>query len=896
MKAPRVFALLLGVSSASAAVTVTQLRCEWAVDPAGVDVAAPHLTWQLTSDRPDTDVIAGWQVWVASNASALAAGQADLWDSGKQPWGDGGPVAYAGKPLGSLATAAWKVRVWDANGQASEWSAPASWTMGLLSAKDWRGEWVAAPGATESLLLRREFIVRPGLRRAVVCVTGLGQYELYCDGRKVGNDWLAPGWTQYEKTILYEVRDLTTSLHAGVNALGLLLGNGMYNVVLRDRFTKFTGSDGPLRAIVHLQLDYADGTTEWVGSDPHWRTLAGPLTFNSIYGGEDEDARLWPKGWDAPGFDDSHWLRAVPLRTSKATLRGVSAAADPIRRFEHQHPVGHRDFPDGSVVYDFGQNAAHVPWIRLEGRGGSSIRLTPAEIVNPDGTISHSTMGGSSRGMSWWQFTKATDGVERWSPHFAYVGFRYLKVEFFPPDPAGPPLLTADAGPGPRPKLQAIEAIVVHGDSPRVGHFAASNPLLGRIETLVTWAQRSNLMSVFTDCPHREKLGWLEQDHLNGPALRYEFDLTRNFRKTGRDMADAQARDGMVPTTAPEYAKFEPPFRSAVEWGSAIVLVPWQQYEFTGDPSLAIQEYPAMKRYLQYLQGRAADGIVAEGLGDWYDLGPKRPGAAQLTAPELTATGIYFEDLRRLARLAPLAGHPEDAPAWQAQAAQVRGSFNRRFFHADRGSYGTGSQCANALALTLGLAPEADRSRVLQALVADIEAHGDGLTAGDVGYRYVLRALADGGRSDLIYRMTVRDDQPGYAFILKQGATSMTEAWDANPHASWDHFMLGQIVEWYYHDLVGIAPDPDQPGFRHVVFRPQPVGDLTWAEASYQSVRGPIFARWERSADRFRLKIDVPAGSTGRVVLPPEAGGAVHEVGAGKHEFTAAWTIAAKSS
>jgi predicted neuraminidase len=869
--------LVPGVERASsdAGLRVTDLRCEFGTDPQGIDVAQPRLFWRVASDQRGQRQSA-WQASVASSAEILAQDRGDLWDSGRVASDQTTFVRYAGAALASSERVFWKVRAWGRDGHATPWSANATWTMGVLTPADWQGAWIAAPGATESLLLRHEFSVKPGLRRAVAHICGLGQYELEFNGAKAGDDLLAPGWTNYERTTLYNTRDVTALLREGTNAVGIILGNGMYNVVRRNRFAKFTGSFGPLRAILHLRLEYADGTVEFVGTDGTWRTLAGPITFNNIYGGEDYDARLEPAGWAQPGFNDRAWPRAVTILRAGDTLRGHSDGAEPLRAIETRRPVASRAFPDGTVVYDLGQNASTMPRLRVSGPAGSAVRLTPAEVINADGTINRNTMGGESRGSSWWQYTKATDGEETWFPKFFYAGCRYLKAEFFSPD-AGEPAVPGDGKPQPR--IESIEGVVVHSSAAPLGRFATSNDLLNRIRTLVRWAQRSNMVSILTDCPHREKLGWLEQYHLNGPALRYEFDVARIFTKAMQDMADAQADDGFVPTTAPEYAKFKGAFRAATEWNSAFILVPWQQYQFTGDLDLLRAHYDAMKRYFAYLETRAANDIVSEGLGDWFDLGPKRPNAAQLTPPPVTATAFYFTDATILAKAATLLGRADDARHYEARAGRIRESYNRCFFHRATGSYATGSQCANALPLVMNIVEPGSRARVLAALVRDVEERGYAMTAGDVGIRYLLQALAEGGRSDVVYRMINQDERPGYGYQLKTGATSLTEAWNADRHSSQNHFMLGQITEWFYKDLAGIDGDPTGPGFKRIILRPQPIGDLTWVEASYESIHGPISVRWERDGERFVLQATIPANTTATVFVPARKGAAVQESG-----------------
>jgi hypothetical protein len=841
------------------ALSPSHLRCEYSVNPMGIDAPHPRLSWTLESKERGQRQSA-YQILVASSPDFLIKDNGDLWDTGKVVSDESTHIHYAGKELISSQTVFWKVRSWDKNGKASDWSALATWTMGLLQPNDWRAKWICSHGATETLLLRKEFDVRPGLVRAIVYVSGLGQYEMTLNGTKAGDDLLSPGWTDYEKTTLYDTKDVTPLLREGRNAVGLTLGNGMYNVVRRNRFVKFTGSFGPLRAICQLQLEYADGSKQVVGTDETWRTHAGPIIFSNIYGGEDYDGRLNPSGWDKPGFDDGAWRQAVEFVRPPGKLKGQSAAAPPLRVIEVRQPVEVRPLANGDVLFDFGQNASYLPRLRVNGPAGSTVRLMPGEIVNDDGTVNQKTMGAGSRGNFWWELTKGANGEETWSPRFCYMGCRYIQAHSTPAKPGGEP-----------PRVASLEGMIVHSSAGPVGDFSCSNELLNRIRTLVRWAQRANMVSVLTDCPHREKLGWLEQFHLNGPAIRYEFDVSRIFTKGMNDMADAQLDNGLVPNIAPEYTQFKGTFRAATEWGSACIIVPWQQYQFDGDIDLLRDRYDLMKRYFAYLEGRAEDDIVSEGLGDWYDLGPKKPGAAQLTPPPVTATAFYCHDAQILSKIAEVLGRTEDAKDYAARADRIRASYNRHFFNRDKGDYSTGSQCANALPLVFDIVEPVDRARVFASLVSDVEAHGNSMTAGDVGFRFLLRALARGGRSDLIYKMINQDDKPGYGYQLKRGATSLCESWDADNVSSHNHFMLGQITEWFYKDLAGIHTDPAGPGFKKIIINPQPVGDLTWAKASYDSIRGTIVSDWKRAGDKFTLNITIPANTTATVFLPAKS-------------------------
>jgi alpha-L-rhamnosidase len=873
-------ALLLAALPVFGTLHPAALRCEFAADPLGVDTAQPGLSWQVESPERAQRQTA-YQVLAASTAAQLAADRADLWDSGKVASDATTQITYNGVPLKSSQQVFWKIRAWDQDGKASAWSKLATFTLGVLSEADWQAQWIGAATNPPTLLLRREFTVKPGLRRAVAHVCGLGQYELSVNGTKSGDDLLSPGWTKYDMTCLYDTHDLTPLLRPGANAVGLFLGNGMYNVT-GGRYVKFKGSFGPLKAIAQLRLEYADGSVESIGTDASWRCAPGPITFSCVFGGEDYDARLEPRGWDGPGFNDSTWPHAQVVASPGGKLRGLTSAAPPLRAIETIQPVKTTTLTNGATVYDLGQNAPIMIRLTARGPAGSVVRIIPAELVKADGSVERGSAGG---GKSWWQYTlRGEAGGETYFPKFFYHGCRYLQVETMP----------ASSGGG-LPSVTKLEGVVVHTSSEPVGDFACSNELFNRIRTLIRWAQRANLVSVISDCPHRERLGWLEQYHLNGPSLRYEHDLARVFAKGMNDMADSQLANGLVPTTAPEYTIFNDGndgyrgtnntslgrgrFGDSPEWSSAALLVPWQQYQFTGDLELLRRHYDVMARYVAFLGTRAQDGIVSHGLGDWYDIGPKSPGFAQLTPPALTATAFYYQDAWILAQTAALLGKTDDAKKYETLAAKIRAAFNAKFFDPAKRSYSTGSQCANAIPLVMDLVEPANRAAVVDAIVADVQSRGNAITAGDVGYRYLLRALADGGRSDVIFAMNNQSEKPGYGYQLKMGATSLTEAWDAGRGSSQNHFMLGQIMEWFYHDLAGIGSDPAGPGFKQIIIAPQPVGDVTWCKATYRSARGPITSDWSRDGDKFTLRVTIPANTTATVMLPGKAGDAVNEGG-----------------
>jgi hypothetical protein len=1015
-----IFVMLLVAPVLRAAdLNVGDLRCEYRENPIGIDTISPRFSWVLNSDQQAESQTA-YQILVATTADLLGKDTGDLWDTGKVKSTDAIQIPYAGKALVSGERYFWKVRVWDKNDSPSDWTEPATWTMGLLTPGDWRAQWIgrgddpraadlqtaqwiwplsgnstSAPGALavfrksfemestdpaaqtwlvlaasdtatiyldgkdvgsvddplrartfnlgplapgkhdlsvmatstgqrdgivgaviqdsadgprvfatnaswDSMLesgiagggdwhpaqtlahygdkpwrvppvqgpalpiLRKEFTLPAAPKRAVLYICGLGQFELHINGQVLSSDLLQPGWTDYRKTCLYVGYDVTSLLKPGANAIGVMLGNGMYNST-PGRYTKFIGSMGSPQVIAQMTIENQDGSVQHVATDQTWKVAAGPITFSSIYGGEDFDASLRPPGWDLPDFADSDWASATVMNGPGGELRCSSQSAPPIRVAYVLDPVSVTPLKNGDYLYDMGQNCAMIPSIAVEGAAGAEVRIFPGELLNADGMVAQRSMG---KGPMYFTFTLSGKGRENWTPSFSYYGCRYFQVRG-----ATPPGVVASEN---RPTLISIEGNFITSSSAPAGEFSCSSDLFNRVATLIDWAIRSNTMSIITDCPHRERLGWLEQDHLMGPSLLYDHDLAALLTKVSGDMRDAQHKNGLVPDIAPEYVNFKNAFQDSPEWGSASVMIPWMMYKWYGDTQVLGDSYEMMKNYVGYLSSKSKDGLVSYGLGDWYDLGPHAPGVSQLTPIPLTATAFYYRDLCTVADTARVLGNGDDAREFDARAAIVKEAFNKAFYHADRKFYATGSQTANAMPVVFGLAPAADVPAIVDHIVADMKSRGDGLTAGDVGYRFVLQALAEHGKSDEIFEVNNQTDRPGYGLQLARGATSLTEAWDANPNASQDHLMLGHLFEWFYRDLAGIQPADDSVAWDKVVIKPAMAGDITWAKARYDSIRGPISTEWHRDSTGVRLGVTIPPGVTGTVYIPAKSQKSVH--------------------
>jgi hypothetical protein len=620
-----------------------------------------------------------------------------------------------------------------------------------------------------------------------------------------------------------------------------------------------TGAYGYPKMILLLLLEYSDGTKEDIISDETWKTSPSPIIFSSIYGGEDYDAGKEQKYWDTPDFDDRTWenvkiTKGIPILEPQMT--------EPLKVMQRFEVINKKQINAATCVYDLSQNFSGIPSITVNGNRGDTVVITPAELVKEDGSANQAGSGGAS----FFTYILGGGGNESWQPRFSYYGFRYLQVKCIARDSLQP-----------LPVVLHISGLHIRNSAAAAGSFTSSNELFNKTNTLIDWAIKSNTVSVFTDCPHREKLGWLEQTHLMGSSVQYNYDIANLNRKVIKDMMNAQHADGKIPEISPEFTKFDPPFDESPEWGSAAVILPWYNYQWYGDVQTLSDAYGMMKAYVQYLKNKSVGNLLSYGLGDWYDIGPNRPGVSQLTPLGVTASAMYFYDVNILAAVSRLMGKTSDSRAYDQLAAEIKKSFNEKYFDKVAGQYASGSQTANAIALYMKLVEPQNKLTVQNALVKDIRKRNNALTAGDIGYRYVLRALEDAGRSDLVFDMNSRDDVPGYGFQLKHGATALTESWQAYPSVSNNHFMLGHLMEWFYDGLAGIRQTAASVGFKEIEIFPTPVGDITSAKGSFLSPYGLIISDWKKEGSMFTLEVTIPVNTAATVYLPAEKGFLIKE-------------------
>lgn len=888
----------------------------------------PRLSWTMTSGENGTRQTA-YEIDIREAHTGRS-----VWNSGKVLSAQSHLINTQEAGLSQLPsdyTYSWRVRAWDENDSPSAWSAAAAFRIApvKIDKAQWIGAITRAAAHTpegrkfhgtdlkkpeaktlweavdtlsgKSINLRKSFKATKEIAEATVYVCGLGNYELSLNGRKVGDGEFTPLWSDFDKTVYYNAYDVTDYLRRGENVAGVLLGNGFYNVQ-GGRYVKLKISFGPPTLLFQLQVRYTDGTVETINSGEDWKYTLSPVTFNCIYGGESYDARLEQKGWDRPGFNDSSWLPVVVQEAPKGTLRPQQAPPVKImERYDIQQVTKltpeqvssasvstKRTVDPSAFVLDMGQNLAGFPEITVRGKKGQKVTLLVGESLTEEGAVNQRQTGRQH----YYEYTLKGDGDETWHPRFSYYGFRYIQVEGA--------VMQGEKNPSRLPVVKKIQSCFIYNSARKVSTFETSNELFNATHRLIEKAVRSNMQAVFTDCPHREKLGWLEQIHLNGPGLLYNYDLRSYTLKVMQDIADAQMPNGAIPSIAPQYVVFGGPgmddFLESPEWASTFIIFPFMYYNAYGDDSLIKKYYHRMRAYVDYLTSRADNHIVSFGLGDWYDYGDFKAGFSRNTPVPLVATAHYYMDLVYLVEAARMVGNMYDVDYYSELALQVNKAFNDKFLNRETAQYGTGSQCSNALPLFLMMTKsemqtpgdlEFDAnlySKVVENLIDDVKAHGNRLTTGDVGNRYLFQTLARNGKNELLYDMFNHYETPGYGFQLKFGATTLTEQWDPRQGSSWNHFMMGQIDEWFFNSLAGIQFNASATGNEMIVIRPQVVGDLKHVKASTETPYGEVKVDWNRNGSAFTLNVTIPVNASAKVYLPGSH--AAQEVGSGVHRFS----------
>jgi alpha-L-rhamnosidase len=861
------------------ALSASELRCDYRVHPLDVDNPRPCLGWILRSDRRSERQTA-YQILVATQPDRLTPERADLWNSGKVASANSVAAPYRGKPLGSRTVCCWKVRAWDGDDKPGAWSRASAWEMGLLAAQDWQGQWLndGKPNPVKPAdfyredpapQFRKDFTLSRKIARARLSISGLGYYEAHMNGERIGDRCLDPGWTRYSARALYSTYDVTARLRSGANCLGVTLGNGWYNPLPLRMWGRYDLRDslpvGRPRFIAQLEITFKDGGRQTLSSDTTWKVADGPIRFNSIYLGEVFDARRITPGWDRPGFlESSEWRTPAVASEPIGPLRAQSQP--PIRVTATLKPRGVTEPSPGVFLYDMGENFAGWVRMRMAAPAGTKILLRYGELLNKNGTLNPMTsvagqvkgsrknaegqtesIGGPGAPPIAWQsdtYIASGNGLESYTPRFTFHGFRYVEVTGMPGTPT----------------LDMLTGLRLNADVPRAGTFTCSDPLLNNIQAMCDRTFLSNLFSVQSDCPHRERFGYGGDIAATSEALMMNYDMATFYAKVVRDMQESALPDGMLTDTAP-YVGIQ---YCGVAWAMAHPLLQRQLYRYYGDRQLIEEQFDASRRWLDLVAKQTPDHIIKEGLNDHESLDP---------APTpVMVTPLYAASAGTVGELAEILGREAEAAQYRLLAADIRKAYAEKFVDPGTGKVGPGTQGSQAFALYQDAVPAPQREAAMATLLANIhDAHKDHISTGIFGTKYLLDVLSREGHSDVANTLVSQKTMPGWAWMLENGATTLWEHWEGSDNTySQNHPMFGSVSQWLTQWVGGIQPADDAVGFDHIVLRPQLVGNLSQVVSRYHSVRGDIVSNWVRNGRRVFFYFDIPANATALVYLPTE--------------------------
>ncbi|MCP4310706.1 MAG: family 78 glycoside hydrolase catalytic domain [Bacteroidetes bacterium] len=878
------FAIITACTSISTT-EVVDLQTEGRESPLGIDRTHPRFTWKIITEGQDVEQTA-CQILVATDPSLLAEGSADLWDSEKIVSAQSDMVRYDGASLTSGLEVYWKVRIWDVNDQPTSWSNTGSFSMGLLAPEDWKASWIGLdraigidqPEIENRLLsaryLRKDFSADKPVKRAMAHIIGMGTYELYLNGSKVGDHVLSPALSEYPKRSYYVTYDVTDQLKEGENAAGVILGNGRY---FSPRITAptLTLTYGFPKLLLQIEIEFEDGSRVLVVSDESWKlTASGPIRENNEYDGEYYDARMELSGWAEAGFEDSGWLDVELVEPSSPEIS--SQMIEPMRITETLKPVAMSNPEPGIFIYDMGQNIVGWTKLTVKAREGAVIKQRFAETLKEDGTLYLANIRGARVTDTY--ITKG-EGSEFWEPRFVFHGFRYVELSGYPGEP----------------DLSTLEGKVIHDDLDLTGTFECSDPLINQVYKNAIWGLRGNYRSIPTDCPQRdERQGWLGDRAAGSRGESYMFDIRNYYNKWLVDIFDAQKESGSISDVNPAYW---PLYGDNVTWaGTPIQLVKMLNDQY-GDQDVISESYAPMKKWIDYMVDTYMENdlMPRDIYGDWCvpPIDPKvihTKDPLRLTDGTYLGTSFFFHNLRLMEGYAGMLGKVKDKAYFRDLSDRMAKAFNQEFWDPETGKYSNNSATANILALAFGLVTPENEQVVFHNLVEKIETeHHSHITTGLIGQQYFNRILTKYGRADLALKVNTQTDYPGYGYMIENGATTIWELWNGNTADpamnSGNHVMLlGDFLIWLYEDLAGIKPDPLNPGFKNIVMRPVLVPGLDHVKATHRSPYGLIESEWTHSGDLFDWQVSIPPNSRATLYIP--GNDEPLDIGSGTHHFT----------
>jgi alpha-L-rhamnosidase len=866
---------VVGIPSALGGTQPVALRCEDLVNPLGIAEPQPRFSWEMQSTRR-ADRQTAWEIVVASSPDLLARNTGDLWDSGKVSGDATTGIEYGGPALRSNEHCHWKVRLWDRDGNPSDWSLPASWSMGLLQPGDWKSEWIGydapreqmtaagkVPSKTNDVLyppacLRSTFSVAKKVKQATLYATALGWFDASLNGTRVNDTFFDPGWTDYSRRVYYRTYDVTGLIHDGANALGVQLADGWFSGYVGWSHNRNLYGTKP-RVRLQLHLEYADGSEEDIGTGPDWEAATGPIIAGDLLKGESYDARREIPGWDTAKFDDHTW---APVNVGAEVTPEVQPHPGPPVRVIQEFRAQTITEPKPDVyVLNLGQNFAGVPRLKVDGEPGEKITLRFAERLNPDGTVYTTNL----------RTATATDtyicrggGTETWMPRFTFHGFQYIEV----------------TGLKHKPDADTIVGIALSSDTPVAGDFDCDDAMLNRLHKNIYWTQRANFIDIPTDCPQRdERLGWMGDAQIYCRAATLNVDAQAFYTKWLVDVQDAQRADGEFPKVSPSKLAGDD---GGPAWADAGVICPWTVYEVYGDRRELASHYDSMCRFIEFCRNRSTPDMLPPAkyhcYGDWLNINAPTPA-------DVICTAYFAYSTHLTARAAEALGKTDDAAKWNALFDQIKAAFNKAYVSPDGVILGD-TQCGYVMALDFDLLDPDKAALAANNLAKNIEARGWHLSTGFVGTKDLMLALAKIGRNDIALRLIHNDTYPSWGFSIKQGATSIWERWDGwtpekgfqDPKMnSFAHYSFGAVYQWMVENLGGIRTDG--PAYKNIVIAPVLDEKLGRARVTYHCVHGEIESSWKRTAKGLEMDITIPANTTARVAIPASSVESVTEGG-----------------
>jgi len=864
-------------------ILIENLRINTTINPLGIDDPNPKFSWVVQSQERGISQKA-FEILVSNERQSIDNGIGNCWQSGNILSNATFGIKYTGKTLQSFSRYYWKVRIWNQKGEVSDWSTVSWFETAAMKSSDWKARWISDQRilpqkdedfyiGTPNPLLRKEINLKKEIRSARLYIAGLGYSVTYINGRRVGDHMLDMPWTQFARQVMYNTFDITLLLHKGKNAIGVMLGNGWYNPMPVKLFQRWnfrsTLTVGKPCLKAQLRIGYVDGSTETFLTDQSWKAGEGPVLKNSVYLGELYDARREQKGWNESDFDDSKWQ--IPSLEEGPKGQLIARYLPPVRVTRILKPIKMTEPKPGVYLFDFGQNFAGVPRLKVRGSYGTTVTMRSGEDIHADGTLNYLTVIAGQLKAMWNSdggpgcpkdpmnintYILKGDGEEIFTPEFTFSGFRYVEVTGFPG----------------KPDINSVDGLRMNSDLQETGSFECSNTMFNKIQEMVKWTFLSNVFSVQSDCPAREKLGYGADLVTTAEAFSYNFDMSNFYRKVVQDFVNDVRPNGGMPEIAPNVGINDmgmggdtgsPGWQLAFPFGLKLL------YDYYGDIGTVEKDYQVLKKQIDFMHSVTPDNIVQKCIGDHESI-DKKPVA-------LSATAFYYSHVKILLEFSRLLHKNDDVNKYQKLSDEIRESFVKTFLKPGTGVFDSGTQAAQLIALYYNLVPDNEKNDAVNQLLLEIYGkHKGHLSTGIFATKFLFDFFRLQNCNEVSYTIANQRTFPGWGNMIAHGATTLYECWVyPDTICSQNHPMFGSISEWFYKSLLGI--NSRAPGFTKFEIKPQPAGDLTWAKGHYDAITGRIESEWKITGTKFYLNVTIPANTTALVYVPSLPGKQVIE-------------------